>query len=44
MKESFVLIFRQGRRQLTEEEQKLFRLYGKLPSHKNVLTKMQKVV
>ncbi|KAH9997839.1 Endosulfine-domain-containing protein [Russula vinacea] len=27
---------------LTEEEQKLFRLYGKLPSHKNVLTKMQK--
>ncbi len=28
---------------LTEEEQKLFRLYGKLPSHKNVLTKMQKV-
>ena len=28
--------------QLTEEEQKLFRLYGKLPTHKNVLTKMQK--
>lgn len=28
---------------LTEEEQKLFRLYGKLPTHKNVLTKMQKV-
>jgi len=27
---------------MTEEEQKLFRLYGKLPSHKNVLTKMQK--
>jgi len=27
---------------LSEEEQKLFRLYGKLPSHKNVLTKMQK--
>ncbi|KAH9080507.1 Endosulfine-domain-containing protein [Lactarius deliciosus] len=27
---------------LTEEEQKLFRLYGKLPSHKNILTKMQK--
>ncbi|KAF4581516.1 hypothetical protein EYR40_009803 [Pleurotus pulmonarius] len=27
---------------LTEEEQKLFRLYGKLPSHKNVLMKMQK--
>ena len=27
---------------LTEEEQKLFRLYGKLPAHKNVLTKMQK--
>ncbi|KAI6005363.1 camp-regulated phosphoprotein/endosulfine conserved region-domain-containing protein [Pisolithus marmoratus] len=27
---------------LTEEEQKLFRLYGKLPSHKNVLSKMQK--
>ncbi|KAJ8501928.1 hypothetical protein ONZ51_g294 [Trametes cubensis] len=32
-----------GRRKLTEEEQKLFRLYGKLPTHKNVLTKMQKV-
>ncbi|KAG6336117.1 hypothetical protein ID866_2983 [Astraeus odoratus] len=29
---------------LTEEEQKLFRLYGKLPTHKNVLTKMQKVI
>lgn len=29
---------------LTEEEQKLFRLYGKLPTHKNVLTKMQKVL
>ena len=28
---------------MTEEEQKLFRLYGKLPTHKNVLTKMQKV-
>ncbi|KAF8270817.1 camp-regulated phosphoprotein/endosulfine conserved region-domain-containing protein [Lactarius quietus] len=28
---------------LTEEEKKLFRLYGKLPTHKNVLTKMQKV-
>jgi hypothetical protein len=28
---------------LTEEEQKLFRLYGKLPNHKNVITKMQKV-
>ncbi|KAI0004484.1 camp-regulated phosphoprotein/endosulfine conserved region-domain-containing protein [Russula compacta] len=27
---------------LTEEEQKLFRLYGKLPSHKNILTKVQK--
>jgi len=27
---------------LTEEEQKLFRLYGKLPSHKNVLTRVQK--
>jgi len=27
---------------LSEEEQKLFRLYGKLPSHKNILTKMQK--
>jgi len=27
---------------LTEEEQKLFRLYGKLPSHKNVLTKITK--
>jgi len=27
---------------LTEEEQKLFRLYGKLPTHKNVLMKMQK--
>ena len=27
---------------LTEEEQKLFRLYGKLPTHKNVITKMQK--
>jgi hypothetical protein len=27
---------------LTEEEQKLFRLYGKLPTHKNHLTKMQK--
>jgi len=27
---------------LTEEEQKLFRLYGKLPTHKNVLAKMQK--
>ena len=28
---------------MTEEEKKLFRLYGKLPTHKNVLTKMQKV-
>lgn len=28
---------------LTEEEQKLFRLYGKLPTHKNVINKMQKV-
>lgn len=28
---------------MSEEEQKLFRLYGKLPTHKNVLTKMQKV-
>ncbi|KAL4080955.1 camp-regulated phosphoprotein/endosulfine conserved region-domain-containing protein, partial [Scleroderma citrinum] len=27
---------------LTEEERKLFRLYGKLPTHKNVLSKMQK--
>ncbi|KZS90537.1 hypothetical protein SISNIDRAFT_415423, partial [Sistotremastrum niveocremeum HHB9708] len=27
---------------LTEEERKLFALYGKLPSHKNALTKMQK--
>ncbi|KAI6166802.1 camp-regulated phosphoprotein/endosulfine conserved region-domain-containing protein [Pisolithus thermaeus] len=27
---------------LTEEEQKLFRLYGKLPTQKNILTKMQK--
>ncbi|KAL0960809.1 hypothetical protein HGRIS_005825 [Hohenbuehelia grisea] len=27
---------------MTEEEQKLFRLYGKLPTHKNVLTKMAK--
>ncbi|KAH7885090.1 Endosulfine-domain-containing protein [Phlebopus sp. FC_14] len=27
---------------LTEEEQKLFRLYGKLPTHKNILAKMQK--
>ncbi|TFK48688.1 Endosulfine-domain-containing protein [Heliocybe sulcata] len=27
---------------LSEEEQKLFRLYGKLPTHKNVLQKMQK--
>ncbi|EIN12825.1 Endosulfine-domain-containing protein [Punctularia strigosozonata HHB-11173 SS5] len=27
---------------MTEEEQKLFRLYGKLPTHKNVITKMQK--
>lgn len=27
---------------LTEEERKLFMLYGKLPTHKNVLTKMQK--
>ena len=28
---------------MTEEEKKLFRLYGKLPTHKNVLTKVQKV-
>jgi hypothetical protein len=28
---------------MSEEEQKLFRLYGKLPTHKNVLAKMQKV-
>ncbi|TFL01712.1 camp-regulated phospho protein/endosulfine conserved region-domain-containing protein [Pterulicium gracile] len=27
---------------LTEEEQKLFRLYGKLPTHKNHFTKMGK--
>ncbi|KDQ62192.1 hypothetical protein JAAARDRAFT_30092 [Jaapia argillacea MUCL 33604] len=27
---------------MTEEEKKLFSLYGKLPTHKNVLTKMQK--
>ncbi|KAN0087746.1 cAMP-regulated phosphoprotein/endosulfine conserved region domain containing protein [Tylopilus felleus] len=27
---------------MTDEEQKLFRLYGKLPTHKNILTKMQK--
>ncbi|KAG8915764.1 hypothetical protein FRC03_001362 [Tulasnella sp. 419] len=27
---------------MSEEEQKLFRLYGKLPTHKNVLTKVQK--
>ncbi|KAG8893364.1 hypothetical protein FRC01_013646 [Tulasnella sp. 417] len=27
---------------LTPEEQKLFRLYGKLPTHKNVLSKVQK--
>jgi len=27
---------------LNEEERKLFHLYGKLPTHKNVLTKMQK--
>ncbi|KAF9778731.1 Endosulfine-domain-containing protein [Thelephora terrestris] len=27
---------------MSEEEQKLFRLYGKLPTHKNVLAKMQK--
>ncbi|KAL5520010.1 hypothetical protein ACEPAG_1670 [Sanghuangporus baumii] len=27
---------------LTEEERKLFSLYGKLPTHKNVLTKIQK--
>ncbi|KAF8517372.1 Endosulfine-domain-containing protein [Hysterangium stoloniferum] len=27
---------------LSEEEKKLFRLYGKLPTHKNVLTKMQR--
>jgi hypothetical protein len=28
---------------LTEEEQKLFRLYGKLPTHKNILTRVSKV-
>lgn len=28
---------------MTEEEKKLFMLYGKLPTHKNVLTKVQKV-
>ena len=28
---------------MTEEEQKLFRLYGKLPTHKSVLLKTQKV-
>jgi len=28
---------------LTEEEQKLFRLYGKLPTNKSVLKNMQKV-
>jgi len=27
---------------MTEEEKKLFRLYGKLPTHKNVLMKVQK--
>jgi len=27
---------------LTEEERKLFSLYGKLPTHKNVLTKISK--
>ncbi|KAG8890696.1 hypothetical protein FRB98_006200 [Tulasnella sp. 332] len=27
---------------MTEEEQKLFRLYGKLPTHKNVLSKDRK--
>ncbi|KAH8114601.1 camp-regulated phosphoprotein/endosulfine conserved region-domain-containing protein [Phellopilus nigrolimitatus] len=27
---------------LTEEERKLFSLYGKLPTHKNALTKIQK--
>ncbi|PVF98470.1 hypothetical protein CPB86DRAFT_732984 [Serendipita vermifera] len=27
---------------MTEEEKKLFMLYGKLPTHKNVLTKIQK--
>ncbi|KIO29205.1 hypothetical protein M407DRAFT_70826, partial [Tulasnella calospora MUT 4182] len=27
---------------LTPEEQKLFRLYGKLPTHKNVLSKVSK--
>ncbi|KAG7088255.1 hypothetical protein E1B28_012269 [Marasmius oreades] len=27
---------------LSEQEQMLFRRYGKLPTHKNVLTKMQK--
>jgi hypothetical protein len=27
---------------LTEEEQKLFRLYGKLPAHKSVISKVQK--
>jgi len=28
---------------MSEEEKKLFRLYGKLPTHKNVLMKVQKV-
>lgn len=28
---------------MSAEEQKLFRLYGKLPTHKNALTKMQRV-
>jgi hypothetical protein len=28
---------------MTEEEKKLFRLYGKLPTHKNVLMNVQKV-
>jgi len=27
---------------MTEEEKKLFRLYGKLPTHKNVLAKVQR--
>lgn len=27
---------------MTEEEKKLFRLYGKLPTHKNVLSKVAK--
>jgi hypothetical protein len=36
-------LFRLFLQAMSEEEQKLFRLYGKLPTHKNVLAKMQKV-